>query len=142
MRALIAGRHARRAPDRDRTPQRRARSARRPSSQQARERWSSQHARDYTYRLRLSCFCLPTDPVKIRVRDGKPRGTPRRLRRLDTIEELFARIQEEIAKRTAGLDVRYGPRGVPLDFSADPIPMAIDDEYTVRVRRLRIERRG
>jgi hypothetical protein len=30
---------------------------------------------------------------------------------------------------------------VPRDFSADPLPLAIDDEYTVIVRRLRITRR-
>jgi hypothetical protein len=79
--------------------------------------------------------------VKIRVRDGEPRRTPRRLRRLDTVAELFARIQEEIENRTAGLEVRYGRRGVPLDFSVDPLQMAIDDEYTVRVRGMRITRR-
>ncbi len=109
----------------------------------ARERWSAQHALDYTFRLRLSCFCVLREPVRIRVRDGKPRRTPRALRRFDTVPELFERIQEEIDRGGAGLDARYGVRtGVPKDFSADPIPMAIDDEYSVIVRRLRITRRG
>jgi hypothetical protein len=109
----------------------------------ARERWSAQHARDYTFRLRLSCFCVLREPVKIHVRDGKPRGTPRALRRFDTVPELFKRIREEIDRGGDGLDARYGAlTGVPRDFSADPLPRAIDDEYSVTVRRLRITRRG
>ena len=108
----------------------------------ARDRWQAQHARDYTFRLRLACFCVQRDPVRIRVRDGKPRSTPRSLRRFDTVPELFARIREEIDRGAKGLDARYGARtGVPRDFSADPLPLAIDDEYTVIVRRLRITRR-
>jgi len=83
-----------------------------------------------------------TETVKIRVSDGKPRRTPRSLRRFDTVEELFARVREQIERSTEGLDVRYSARtGVPKDFSADPLPMAIDDEFRVRVRELRITRR-
>ena len=81
--------------------------------------------------------------MRIRVRDGKPRSTPRSLRRFDTVPELFARIRErDRPRRRSGLDARYAARtGVPRDFSADPLPLAIDDEYTVIVRRLRITRR-
>ena len=62
----------------------------------ARERWAAQDARDYTFRIRITCFCPVRDFVTIRVRGGKPRGTPRRLRDVDTIEELFARVQDEL----------------------------------------------
>ena len=108
----------------------------------ARDRWRAQRALDYTFRLRLSCFCLVRDPVKIRVRDGRPRGTPPSLRRFDTVAELFARIEEEIDRGGKQLDVVYGRTGIPRDFSADPLPRAIDDEYSVTVRRLRITRRA
>ena len=109
----------------------------------ARERWAAQDALDYTYRVRLTCFCPDRDPVTIRVRDGEPRGTPRRLRRFDTIEELFsadrrgARARHRGARRRATRAVTGAPRW----FNADPIPQAIDDEYVVTVRKLRITRR-
>ena len=71
-----------------------------------------------------------------------PRGTPRGLRRFDTMEELFARIGEEL-RRGGDPDARYAARtGVPRSFDADPMPRAIDDEYGVVVRRVRITRRG
>ncbi len=34
---------------------------------EARERWAVQDARDYSFRLRLQCFCPLREPVKIRV---------------------------------------------------------------------------
>jgi anaerobic selenocysteine-containing dehydrogenase len=107
----------------------------------ARERWAEQHALDYTFRIQVTCFCPRRDPVKIRVRDGKPRGTPARLRGFDTIEELFTRIGEEL-DRGGDPGVRYAARtGAPRHFDADPAPRAIDDEYAITVRRVRITRR-
>jgi hypothetical protein len=106
----------------------------------ARERWAAQGARDYRFRLALSCFCLHRSPVTIHVRDGKPRGTPRWLRRFDTVEELFERIEEQI-DRGGGAGARYARRtGVPRRFDADPLPRAVDDEYAVTVRRFRVLR--
>ncbi len=108
----------------------------------ARERWAAQDALDYTFRIRITCYCAHRDPVKVRVRDGKPRGTPARLRRFDTIEELFRRVGEEL-DRGGDPDVRYAARtGAPRSFDADPAPNAIDDEYAVTVRRVKITRRG
>jgi hypothetical protein len=84
----------------------------------ARERWTAQDARDYTFRIRVTCFCPVRDFVTIRVRDGKPRGTPRRLRAFDTIDELFARIREEL-DRGGDPGARYGARsGAPRSFYA------------------------
>jgi Family of unknown function (DUF6174) len=106
----------------------------------ARERWAAQDARDYRFRVALSCFCLHRSPVTIRVRDGKPRGTPRRLHDFDTVEELFARIEEQL-DRGGGARARYAARtGVPRRFDADPLPRAVDDEYSVTVRRFRVMR--
>jgi len=108
----------------------------------ARERWAAQDALDYSFRIRVLCFCPRRDPVKIVVRDGKPRGTPARLRDFDTIEELFADIREEI-DRGGTPQARYAKRtGAPRRFSADPAPQAVDDEYQITVRKLRITRRG
>jgi hypothetical protein len=109
---------------------------------EARERWAAVDARNYRFRIRIACFCPERDFVTIRVRDSKPRGTPRGLRRFDTVEELFARIGEEL-DRGGDPDARYAGRtGVPRSFDADPLPRAIDDEYGVVVRRVRITRRG
>jgi hypothetical protein len=106
----------------------------------ARERWAAQDARDYRFRIMVSCFCLPRGPVTVHVRDGKPRGTPRRVHEFDTVEELFERIEEQIG-RGGGAHARYARRtGVPRRFDADPLPQAIDDEYAVTVRRFRLMR--
>jgi Family of unknown function (DUF6174) len=106
----------------------------------ARERWAARDASDYRYRVALACFCVHRSPVTIRVRDGRPRGTPRRLREFDTVEELFARIEEQI-DRGGGANARYARRtGVPRQFDADPLPRAVDDEYSVTVRRFRLLR--
>ena len=106
----------------------------------ARERWAARDADSYRFRLALSCFCVQHSPVTIRVHDGKPRGTPRRLREFDTVEELFARIAEELG-RGGDPGARYARRtGVPRQFDADPLPPAVDDEYGVTVRRFRVVR--
>ena len=86
----------------------------------------------------MRCFCPDRGFVGIRVRDGRPRGTPRALRDLDTVEELLARIREEL-DRGGDPDARYTRRrGVPRRFDVDPLPQAIDDEYAVTVRRIRV----
>ena len=106
------------------------------------ERWAVQDARDYTYRVRIACFCPNRSFVKIRVRAGKPRGTPRSLRPFDTVDKLFARIDEQL-DRGGGAQARYAQRtGHPRSFSVDPLPNAIDDEYGVTVRDLKITRRA
>ena len=108
----------------------------------ARERWAVQDARDYTFRIRVTCFCPVRDFVKVRVRDGKPVGTPRRLRAFDTIAELFARVGDEL-DRGGNPRASYARRtGAPRRFSADPAPQAVDDEYAITVRRVRITARG
>ena len=72
--------------------------------------------------------------------DGRPRGTPRRVRDFDTVAELFARIREQI-DRGGDANARYARRtGVPRSFDADPLPQAVDDEYYVSVRRFRVTR--
>jgi hypothetical protein len=108
----------------------------------ARERWAVKDALDYTFRIQVTCFCPRRDPVKIRVRAGKPRGTPPRLREFDTVEELFGRIDEEL-DRGGDPKASYSARtGAPRRFQADPAPDAVDDEYYVTIRKLRITRRG
>jgi hypothetical protein len=108
----------------------------------ARERWAVRDAQDYTFRVRVVCFCPRREFVRIVVRDGKPRGTPRRLRAFDTIDELFTHIRKEI-DRGGDPDAAYAARtGAPRRFDADPLPNAVDDEYAVTVRKLRITRRG
>ena len=95
------------------------------------------------FRLRLRCFCALRDPVKIRVRDGKPRGTPRPLR---AVRHRRGAVRAHRARRSRtrpGLDVRSPAAAAAAEeFSADPAPMAIDDEYACACGGMRITRRG
>jgi hypothetical protein len=107
----------------------------------AKQRWRDQRARDYNYVIAVNCFCFVTGPVKIRVVNRRARGTPEGFRNVDTGKELF-----QLARRAidgAGQhSVRYRPRlGLPRSISDDPIPHAVDDEYSYQITKLRITRR-
>ncbi len=79
----------------------------------AKERWRTQHARDYSFTVEALCFCGGPRGATITVVDRTPRHTPRRFRDIDTAGKLFA-----LARRTIAGDrshqVRYRPRrGLP-----------------------------
>jgi uncharacterized protein DUF6174 len=108
---------------------------------EARQHWRAQRARDYSYVLRRSCFCVPSDPVRIRVVNRRPRDTPEEFKHVDTAKELFAEAAR--ALRSEGEHtVRYRPRrGLPILITADPIVNAADEEFSYRITKLRITRR-
>ncbi|HEX8159024.1 MAG TPA: DUF6174 domain-containing protein [Solirubrobacteraceae bacterium] len=111
---------------------------------QARSLWAKQHLRDYSFRLRLSCFCAPDarKPAIVTVRNGRPHGAAVSSRQLDTFPEMFARIGETLTKPGSGrVTVRYDAhRGFPRSASLDPIKLAVDDEYHWTVDRFRVLR--
>src|SRR4051794_12360986 len=106
----------------------------------ARATWRRQHALDYRYRISRSCFCAVRGPVTIRVRHGKAVGTPRYFRNVDSAGKLF-RIVERGLAGDGTMRVHYGKTGLPHDITADPVPMAADDEFAYVIRRVRITRR-
>ncbi|MBN1529795.1 MAG: hypothetical protein JW895_12085 [Thermoleophilaceae bacterium] len=107
----------------------------------ARRHWREQRARDYSYVVHRSCFCLGAGPARIRVVNRRPRDTPATFENVDTARELFAWARR--ALRSEGEHrVVYRPRlGLPKLIDADPIAGAVDDEYSYRVTGLRITRR-
>jgi hypothetical protein len=109
----------------------------------ARSAWAAQRAVDYSYEITRSCFCPPAalGPVTIQVKAGKPQGTPKAFRDVDTIGELFAEIANQLH---GGGVVRATYRkklGAPKRLSFDPIPTAIDDEVGYKITKLRITAR-
>jgi hypothetical protein len=107
----------------------------------ARRHWREQRARDYSYVVHRSCFCLGGGPVRIRVVNRRPRNTPETYENVDTARELFGWARR--ALRSEGTHtVRYRPRrGLPKLIAADPIVNAADDEFSYRITDLRITRR-
>ncbi len=108
----------------------------------ARARWKAANVRSYRVRVALGCFC-PEDirkPRTITVRGGVPRSAPSHLKDVATVPRMFRVIQGAIDDGVAGLDVTYGPRGVPKAISVDVSRMIADEErfYVVdRFVRLR-----
>jgi len=111
------------------------------------QKWASQKIRDYSYTLRIGCFCPPeiTSPVLVEVRGGTTKSvsyvsdgrqaTNELFRKADTIEELFSVIRESIDQKVDKLTVEYDPSlGYPTEISIDPIETAIDEEGLIRSR--------
>jgi hypothetical protein len=102
----------------------------------ARAKWVSRDAPSYSYRVEYRAFVRPTPPTVVRVVNGKPRATPPALRRLDTVEELFARVEEAITT-SGSAKIAYAPiTGVPISMVVDGNAMAIDDEWSLKITRI------
>ena len=106
----------------------------------ARARWERQGAADYAYTVRRTCFCGPdvAGPVRVEVRGGRTVSVspfegrplfPGAFDRLDTVEEMFASVQDAIDAGPYLLDARYDPaRGYPVSVAVDYERNAVDDE--------------
>ncbi|MBA3468261.1 MAG: hypothetical protein H0T53_01330 [Herpetosiphonaceae bacterium] len=121
---------------------------------QARERWASHGSRSYDFELSINCFCPPeyTEPVIVAVRAGVPvavtsaaSGRPvdpdRRswYERVDTVDELFALIEDAIARDAARLAVSYDQtHGYPTEISIDYDFRIADEELGLQVGALRL----
>jgi hypothetical protein len=91
--------------------------------------WNNQHIEDYSFRLRITCFCPPREAV-ITVRKGRPQGANSALEQLDTIPKMFAAIRSALHDPRAGeVTVSYNRHfGFPRRASIDRIKNAADDE--------------
>jgi hypothetical protein len=106
----------------------------------ARARWEAGGAADYAYTVRRTCFCGPdvVEPVRVEVRGGRTVSVsavegrtpaPGAFDRLDTVEEMFASVQDAIDADPYLLDARYDPaRGHPVSVAVDYERRAVDDE--------------
>ena len=112
----------------------------------ARELWQRQGITDYRYALLRRCFC-PEEargPVRVEVRGGQTASVvpvqsgqtvrTEQFATLDTVEELFATIEQIIARDPYLLTVRYDPeRGFPTYVFADYERSAVDEENGFQV---------
>jgi hypothetical protein len=103
----------------------------------ARAKWASRDASDYSYRVEYHSFIPVPPPTLVRVVNGRPRATPRALRRFDTAEELFARAEEAIATGGSVRIVYAANTGMPRSFVVDPNAGAIDDEWSLKITEIR-----
>lgn len=102
--------------------------------------WSSQHVRDYRFRLRVTCFCAGVGkPVTVTVRNGKPVGAKGAAAGLATVPAMFKEIASALADPKSGdVTVRYDThRGFPRSASVDRIKRAADDEIGWTMDRFR-----
>ncbi len=110
---------------------------------QSQQRWAAQHVANYRYSLQTRCFCPPeiTQPVVIEVRNGVAtsvigttvggRVNTEHFSRYNTIEKLFAVIQDAIDKHAAVIAVNYDATfGYPTSINIDFDTRAIDDEIS------------
>jgi hypothetical protein len=108
--------------------------------------WESQAIDDYRYTLQVGCFCLVdvTRPVIVEVKDGQVAsityaedGTaadPALFERYDSIDKLFAIINEAEAQEPARLDVTYDEAtGVPQSVVIDISEQMADEELYLEV---------
>ena len=101
-------------------------------------RWSEGGLENYRFHVRRSCFCPPvyTRDYRVDVVDGQAYDAAKWIKDVDTVPKLFARIQEGI-DGDGTIEVTYADSGLPTSISADPVPMAVDDEYGITAGRLR-----
>jgi len=103
----------------------------------AKHRWQRLRARNYTYLVTPTCGRCETTTGRIKVRDGKPFGTPPALRAYDTVPELLARVQRAIDSHAYRVDVTYDKRGVPTTLAVDESRSLADDVTGYSVERFR-----
>jgi hypothetical protein len=103
----------------------------------ARGKWENRDAQNYSYRVEYRAMIGHTPPTAVRVVKGKPRATPETLRRFDTVEELFTRVEEAITTAQS-VQVAYAPNtGVPISLVVDSNVMTIDDEWSLKVTQIK-----
>ena len=111
----------------------------------ARDRWAKHGPANYVYQYSRQCFCIPF-AVEVEVRDGRVASV--RDMAADTlfalplpdltIPHLFTEIQEFIDRGPHELTVTYGSvTAAPVQFAADPIEAAVDEEYGVTTSAFR-----
>jgi hypothetical protein len=117
---------------------------------QAQARWRAAAATDYDFDLQHLCYCADpaTRPVTISVRGGvfhsiayADSGTAADttwFRDYLTIDRLFALLQRTLDGKPARFTASYHAElGYPDRVDVDPISGAADDEFSLRITKLR-----
>jgi hypothetical protein len=107
----------------------------------ARQRWAAQGPANYRYRFQYLCFCPSTlaTAVEIQVRAGRVVAvldpetrrpvTAEPGRPTPTVEELFAVVEQAIARPVDWFDVQYDlVLGYPAVIRLDPNTRTVDEE--------------
>jgi hypothetical protein len=112
--------------------------------ERSRQVWNAQGIDDYRMIVSISAGLIGGSAT-IEVRDGVPvsvqrtEGGPQTLpssafARYDTVEELFAVLEQAFANGADDVDATYDPTlGLPLNAAIDPFENAIDDEHGFEV---------
>jgi hypothetical protein len=105
----------------------------------ARRKWERQGITSYELTVNVLCFCIERGPFAVVVERGRVvsvtdgqgvQRTPNEFVPL-TVEDLFDKIEDAIARDADQIDVRYDPElGYPREIAIDFIELAIDDEVT------------
>jgi hypothetical protein len=113
-----------------------------PELSAAWQRWQAKGIDDYVITVRLSCFCVPSDPVRTVIRDDTTRRVTQGDRELSarrgwSMDELFTMIRSASAEADR-VEVDWSRRGVPTSITVDPDERAADEEsyFTVSLTRL------
>ena len=109
-----------------------------------RQRWADQKLSGYEFTYNRLCFCVPTGPVRVSVRDGVVVGVTDIAsgRTLDprgflTVDSLFTIISHGIANHYAAMRVTYdSTMGYPREIYSDSSLQIADDEVTYTVKDL------
>ena len=107
--------------------------------------WASRNVSNYRFTVRVVCFCPEIRNVVIEVRNGvvvsrtyEDDGTPvdsEFLAQYDTVEKLFAVIQEAVDQKAVRLDAMYDPTfGYPKEAFIDISEQIADEEIGLSVR--------
>jgi hypothetical protein len=118
----------------------------------ARGRWEAAGIDDYTIELEQICFCAFVGRARLTVRNDVVVRTesvqtgesldPQVAEWLPTVDELFALVDEAIARGAARVDAVYSPSfGYPVSVSLDYRLEVADDEVAYSVFRFQIDRR-
>lgn len=105
--------------------------------------WNESATLDYDFKMRLSCFCIPsaTTPKRIMVRDGEianitdiEMGVEVENLFYNTIEKQFEEIQGAIDERWFVVDAQYNETlGYPTRFFFDVHPGIADEERATEI---------
>lgn len=119
--------------------------------QTAQQQWQAQQIVSYRYGLSVSCFCVEDvrQPVVITVTNGATTaivkaegGAPAAaefFEAYNTVEKLFALIQQAIDEGAAEVTVTYDPTlGYPTDIKLDGSTQIADDERFLTMRDLEV----
>ena len=107
----------------------------------ARQRWRAENLHTYAFTIQRSCFCVNIHPLFVVVVSDTvagvldvTTGTPVDRQLGETVDGLFAFIQNAIDRHAQKIDVMYDPtKGFPTQIDYDGAAQIADDEIFFRV---------